>query len=494
MYALEVIFLLIQKMTKSEKRYFKLVADFQKGAKGYALLYNLLASRLVFNQSMQEEIMQHFPGSTLEPARKHLYKVLMKCLRQFESIDVEVKLMNLLQDSRILYNKGMITFSLDQLEKGKLMALQHEKFIFYTLMARQELEYLARQQFVGVNEYELVEKQKKISLMLAQEANVNKHAMLHKILILRYLKNGIVRSPKDITQLNDLLLEEYQLLNNPGYKSFAADQLHLHFQSIYFQMTGNPQGSLDVFLDLNKLFQNHTHLWKDSPQYYLALLDGILYDLRWMGKYKEMDIFIASLKALALKVDGKDLAIKYSILKHDLNRNVDMGLYQDGLGLLQENLPSLQKEGDQLPFDLHGLLMVAVCRIYISVANYSAALKIINDSLNQPVNAVNQSLYIKFQLLNLLVKSLMKDTEYIRYAIRSIERKLKFERKLFETEKLILSALKKWLAYKPVNDIDKQLDDLSANPFEHQLIKELCLKLWITEMKFKKKPERKFAK
>ena len=206
MYSIETIYSLISSMTKSEKRYFNMMSDLQKGDKDYLALFRELEGAETFTPAVHEKLKAMFSGGSIEPARKHLYRVLMKSLRQFESDkDFEGRVINLIQDSRILYNKGMVRLSLEQLEKAKQLALEGEKFIYYVLASRQELEFLVRFQFAGMSEYELIEKQKKISELLSHESKITQHSMLYEVLLMRYWKNGLVRSQQAVTQLNDLL-------------------------------------------------------------------------------------------------------------------------------------------------------------------------------------------------------------------------------------------------------------------------------------------------
>ena len=159
MYTIEVLFSLIHAMTKSEKRYFRMASATQKGEKDYLILFNLLEETPLLDDKLYSQLDHLYPGTSIEPARKHLYKVLMKSLRQFESDkNVETRIMNILQDSRILYGKGLISQSFEQLDRVKEVSLKHEKFIYYILAARQELQYLVRSQFAGVDEYHLLEK------------------------------------------------------------------------------------------------------------------------------------------------------------------------------------------------------------------------------------------------------------------------------------------------------------------------------------------------
>lgn len=487
MYSIEVLFSLVRSLTKSEKRYFRMLAAMQKGEKNYMVLFEFLEKKTVLDDAFANELKKIFPGASVEPARKHLYRVLMKSLRQFEiDKDIETRLMNLLQDSRILYNKGLIKLSLEQLEKAKQMALKREKFMYYILAAQQELQYLVYSQFVDINEYQLLEKQKKIRELLDQENKLNQHSMLYEVLLIRYWKNGIVRSQQEVTQLNDLLLEEYQLLNSPGNNSFESKQLHLQFQSIYFQMTGNPQGSLSGFYDLDRLFQQHEHLWKDTPLYYFHLLSGILSDLRWRGQYDDMDFFLQRLRAISSSANSLTLMVKYRILEHELKRLIDQGLYTEARERLKKYVPLPNRETYQLPFQMHAQLMFTVARLYFGLGDYSATLKWINAELNQPASARDHFSHVNFLLMNLQVNALLGNDDYLIYAIRSMERKLKNERKLYGVEQLIISLIKRQIAFKPLKGYEEQLKKLAGNPYEQQLIKELCLKEWIGRMKFRK--------
>ncbi|HSJ66084.1 MAG TPA: hypothetical protein VK921_00315 [Anditalea sp.] len=409
----------------------------------------------------------------------------MKSLRQFDSEkDVETILMNQLHESRILYHKGLIKLSFDQLERTKKQALHSQKFLYYILAARQELQYLTYMQFVGVNESKLLAKQSKIRELLEQEMKIENHSMLYEVLLLRFLKNGIVRSPAEIAQLNDILLEEYQITNKPGEPLFKSEQLHLHFQSIYFRMIGNPKGSLEGFYELDNLFQNNLHLWKHSPIYYFNLLDGILADLRAMEKYEEMPYFLDRLKNIDTSGNMVPMQNCRSF-EYELKILIDNNKYEDlKISLSEEKL--FDNDLAQLPPQMRAQFNYTLALSYFCIREYSKALSILNHELNQPASLADQSSRINLLLLNLQVNSLMEKTDYVFYALRSVERKLKSERKLYHVEQLIISILKTWLAYKPLDKYKTRLEILSSSPFEHQLIKDLSLHEWISRLSLKK--------
>ncbi|MGV3561339.1 hypothetical protein [Larkinella arboricola] len=479
----EVLHPLIQSLTKSEKRYFRLLVAMQQGDKAYLRLFDCLERHELFTEELKQELKSLFPGASLEPARKHLYRVLMKSLRQFESDkSIEERLMNLIQDSLILFNRGLINASFEQLEKAKTLALEHEKFLFYIQAARQELQFIIPQQFVGWDESRLIEKQEKIRELLEHELTVQQHAALYEVLLLRYWKNGVVRSLQESVRLNDLLLEEHQVLNSQRLESFASKQLHLHFQSAYFLMTDNPEGSLRVLYELDKLFQSHVHLWSDRPVYYLHLLNGILQTLRATEQYDKMNYFLERLQCVSTPSESLALTARYQVLEHRLHNAVNLGQSQQARQVFMEQCDAISRDFPKLSLQIQVQLWLTIARIYYNLGDYSQALSYINHILNQPTRSLSRILYISCRLMNLLIHVALDNRDYIYYEIRSIERKLKKEKLGYRTEQFVLTLLKNWLKNRPLKAFYEESLQLLEDPFEKQLILELGLKDWFTSI------------
>ncbi|RRB00917.1 hypothetical protein [Larkinella rosea] len=483
MIPIDVLHPLVQSMTKSEKRYFRLTVSLQQGEKAYLRLFDCLDRYELFNDALKEELKTLFPATTIEPARKHLYRVLMKSLRQFESDkSVEEKLMNLIQDSQILFNRGLISVSFEQLEKAKSLALKYEKFMFYILASRQELQFSVRQQFVGWNETKLVEKQEKIRELLEHELTVQQHASLFEVLLLRYWKTGVVRSLQESVRLNDLLLEEHQVLTSQQVESFESQQLHLHFQSAYFLMTDDLEGSSRVLHELDRLFQCHQHLWADRPDHYLHLLNGILQTLRGTEQYDKMEYFLERLQSVSTPSESLTMTVTYQILEHRLHSAVNRGQACQALQIVQNQREANSRDLPRLPIQLQVQLGLTIARIHYNLRDYSQALFQINQILNQPTRSLSHILYISCRLMNLLIHVALDNRDYLHYEIRSIERKLKSEKKWYRAEQFVLTLLKNWLKNKPLHAFKPQARLLLEDPFERQLILELGLKDWFGAM------------
>lgn len=486
MLTLEPLHTLIHSLTKTEKRYFTLTTEMHKGEKEYLQLFKVLDSSKLFDQFLVQALKDKYPDSIIEPARKHLYSVIMKSLRHFENEkEIETKLSNLLQDARLLYGKGLIDASFELLEKIKQLAVEHEKFFYFLLAAKQELNYLVRSQFLGVDENHLIEKQEKFREILELQHGTAQHSMLYQVLLFRYWKNGVVRSQKQVVSLNDLLLEEHQLLSGHRLKSFETQQLHLQFQSVYFLISGNSEGSLNVYRDLDSLFHANHRLWQDNPVYYIQLIDGILYDLRSMEIYEELEYYYGRLKELKANSESLQKTIDAVLLSHQLNSYCDQNKFKEGKDFLLLKSKEIKNNLLRLPIQKQAEIQLAAARIYFGNYEYSAVLQIVNSVLNQlsSSTSITHSSYIVFHLLNIQVNIVLKDSDYIYYAIRSLERKLKNSRALYGVEELILSIAKRWLSGKSLHGIEEQIKKLDENPFEKYFIKTLLVNSWISKIK-----------
>jgi hypothetical protein len=480
MYSFEVLFALVNSMSKSEKRYFHLVADLQDGEKSYLKLFNILDSHKAFDDNLKKEIDSRFKGSSSDAARKHLYRVITKSLRQFESENsIESRLNILIQDSQILFNKGIIPLSLEQLSRAKELALRHEKYLHFIMAAKQELQFLARTQFVGITEDAMVEKQEHIKQFLEYETSASQHSTLYEVLQLRYWNHGMIRSPREVMMLNDLILEEHQVLNNHKISSFETKALHLNFQSTYFLMTGNMESSLSAYRELVELYDKYLPLWINAPIRYINLIDSILYDLRIMDHYDEMPFYIDRLKQVSSTTEGLSLIIKYRIFEHELQALADQKQIELAIKMVTENQPVLEKETAQLTLQMRTQLQFAITRTWFIAKDYSRALKQINEILNLPTGSLHQPLYVLCRLMNLQINASTDNMDHLSYAIRSIERKLRATQKIYGVEKLVITFAKRMLARKSLKDVKTQLQTLKENPVERQLIKELNLEEWI---------------
>ena len=485
---IDVLHPLVQTLSKSEKRYCRLMAGRQGGNKGFLQLLDILLRHEQMGQSLTDDLVAAFPGQTIEPARKHLYHVVMQRLRQFEQLKhVDVRLSHLLHDAQILFERGLVQFSQSQLVKAQRLADRHERSFYAILATRQQLEQGVRGQFDGLDEATLANQHALVRQQLERAQTALNHAALYETLLFRYQTKGTVSSAAETLRLNDLLLEEYQLLNRQKQRSFAIQQQHLHFQSAYFRMIGEGAGSLRVYRELDDLFQANGSLWAEQPFYYVQLLEGILFDLRMLGQYAEMPYYIDRLRAIGIPAQGLRQPVPYLILYYSLLVNVDQGQYTAAYTLLQQTYLAadralFERDLNQLALPARLDFVLLLVRIDLGIGQLSAGLQRLNRVLTLPGRSLPRTLFVQSRLLNLLVHARLGNADYLNYAVRSVSRKLHTMGAPAAGEQLVLRLLNAWLAGRLGAASLAQIDGFVGSPADHQLLRNLDFRAWAVVM------------
>lgn len=460
-------------------------------ARGFLRLFDCLLRHESPGKDLTADLARQFPGATLEPARKYLYKVLMQSLRQFEGDKrIEVRISQLLHESQILYDRGLVQFSQDQLEKARTLAEEHERGLYVVVAARQQVEQWVRWHFDGIDEPTLANQHALIRTQLERTQSALHHAALYETLLLRYRTQGMMTSAADKLRLNDLLLEEYQLLNRqnrggPPMRSFAMQQQHLHFQSAYFRMIGDGAGSLRVYREMDALFQQNPTLWAEQPLYYVQLLEGILTDLRLLGQYAEMPFFIDRLRLMDTPLQGLNRTVPYVVLYHSLLSLVDQRGYADAVALLKARLTdasAFERGLAQLALPARTEFELLLVRLNVGQGHLSAGLERLNRVLARPARSLPRPLYTQSRLMNLLLHARLGNADYLTYALRSVERKLKATGSVSAGEQLVLALLQQWATGRLPAQAAVLVDTFKGSPADHQLLRDLDVRHWAERM------------
>lgn len=409
----------------------------------------------------------------------------MRSLKSFDAEkSIENKLMSLISDVRILFNKGILPLCFSEIDRGKKLALKHENFFLFLQLARLELQYLTALEFPLVNEAELIRKQEKINDILYYELFINKHSSLYELLSHRYIHQGVTRSENEIERLNDLVLEEFQVNANQHYGSFESDKLHLHFQSTYFMMTGNPEQSLQEFYQLNKLFEANAFRWNDDPVYYIYLIHGILTSLRWMEKYEDMRFFINRLDEIKPNARSHEIFIRHLVLQHQLAIVIDQRKFGEGIPLIDEYETSLTRT-QQAPPNVFATTHFQISVLYFGLRELHKSLTHINKALDVGAPFISYQVYGLCRLVSLIIHVELKNEEHLTYAIRSAERKFKAEKKFYKVEKFTIDFVRKWVRRTPKNSMEilrtyrDELLKLKDDRFESQFLKQFGFLSWV---------------
>ncbi len=146
---------LIQSLTSSEKRYFKLFSSEKENRnKRYLELYDQLEHMTSFDEyEIDNDFSSLQEGSHV--LRNYLAKQLLRALRSFhDSGTPKSKVFHLLKEARILSEKGLYIWANEQLGKAKQIAIKYEYFELLHSILLDERKFLAMSDKLSIKSIE----------------------------------------------------------------------------------------------------------------------------------------------------------------------------------------------------------------------------------------------------------------------------------------------------------------------------------------------------
>lgn len=490
------ILILVNTLTKAEKRSFRLYSGLQNGEKAYFILFNLIESNI-----SAEELYSKFtriqPAERYEMAAKYLYNNLLDCLvRLREKEEIQTKIVNRITKAGILFEREMFDEAFSELSKAKKLATDYENDPLLLLIRRTELKYLNSLDFRGVAEKQLVNKQMKITEITKYSRTLNQHLQLYEILRHRLIHRGYSRSDKQKADLNDLVLSELHLIANNSYKGFEAEKLHQLFQATYYLNSGNFKSAIRQYQEIINLFNENEHLIQNPPVYYLSAIQGVLDSLQIMGLYNEMPFFLSKLEEITLAGHSKEftLHVKSLLYLYKQNSFMQTGDFESSKRLKKDYEESLFKYLSFLRPEAQLKLHLSSVTLYMYLNDFNQAKKQMKIIMGSGKLFYTLPSYKTARLINLLLQIELKNFDFPENEIKSIKRNIGFEKQVYVTEKLLF----KFISHHPLPSYEKSrhklwqqyqgiIKDIKKDKYEQRLLRIFDVIAWI-EHKLTHKP------
>lgn len=493
---IHALLILVNSLTKAEKRYFHLYSNLQNGDKVYITLYKLIDSN-ISAEDLYTRFCQLQDGRNFKMATKHLYSIIMDCLVHLRKKEnIQAMICNYITKADILFERELFEETFDELDKAKNLATIYENDPLLLLIHRTELKYLSSLGFKNICERDLVKKQMKINDIIKYTRNTNLHLQLYDILKHRITYKGDIRSNKQKDNLNDLVLSELNLIANNSYKGFEARKLHLLFQATYYLNTGNYKSAIRFYQELITLFESNQHLILNPPIYYLSALKGILDSLHLAGLYQEMLFFIDRLRKMQQGDYATEflLEINASIYQYEQVSYINTGKFEIALELSGNYGDHLFKKIDLLRLETQLKLYLNTAILYLCLEKPERARKSMKKIFSSGKLFHTLPSYKTARLINLLILAELGDYSFFENEINSIKRNIHYEKHIYRTEKLLFRFVmsyplpsyqkaqnKLWMQFQ------KEIAKIREDKYEKQLLKTFDILSWV-ESKLTNRP------
>ena len=478
---------LINNLTKQEKKEFSLYIS-NKPEKDYIFLFRLIDDKKV---SDPEELKMSFlaakPTSSFNTVVIYLFDLLIDILTRLRTEqDSYYLLFNELLHARVLYEKSMYQECFQVLKKVKEKAVYYENHFALLVAQRLELNYLLTLDFEDMDEQKLLNKQYKMNNTLQSIRQLNEHSSLYELLKYRMINRGASRSLEETQKLDDLVTSEISIVASAGVENFEIKKNHQLFQANYFITVGDYKAAFNSFVELNKLFEENSHLWNNPPVYYLMTVEGMLESLRIMHNYEGMNYFIQKLAKLSSPSSSFQLNVMYVIFIYRLFSFIDAGDFDKAGIWIAEHQTSLIDKMLLLKEQQQAEMSLYIALIHLGNGEYRKARKRLSATIGRG-HLYSLPLFRTIRIVNVMIHYELGDVDYIQSEIRSIKREMS-KNKGYNLK--VESFLLKFLNYSFADtnrkkraeiweSMAEEVHALYADKYETQILRKFDFVAWV---------------
>lgn len=423
----DALFMLIKRMSKSEKRFFKLRASRSGGnKKKFVILFDRLERMKEHQAFVMLKAERSFDAKQLPNLKLFLYNYLLDCLRTCNTTDsIDLQLTELCSNVRILYDKCLYRDCIKMLDRAKKIALKYERSS--RLLELLELEKLVIRQTVNVNHATRVEESvSKTQEVLSEIENVSQFENLSIRLNVFYVQTGFIRDRNDLVKV-----EQFFKKNLPPYKKSELnflETLHLNFAlaGYYFYIQDFKNG-YRIAKDSVELFNENPEKIMHHTEFYIRALNSLLVVLNKLHDLEEFEVIHKELVALKRRSDlihteNIKLNLFKAIYVHEINRHFLRGEFRSGTRIVGRLENELNKFVPLLDHNSLLLLYYKISCLYFGAGQYKSALVWLNRIILEKDISVREDLHVFARILELICHDELGNDRIAEAHIKSLYR------------------------------------------------------------------------
>jgi hypothetical protein len=454
----DALYELIQRMTKTEKRYFKIMAGLHKesGKNNSVALFDAIEGMKEFdNKKLEAKLKGSVLLKNIRLNKFYLYKQLIKSLELYHSSgNIDSELQSCLRQFDILHKKGLYDQCYGILDKAKkiagdvelplqMLGISYREFTLKRVLGR----YDEMQAFISKNE-------KKQFDYIREYKNIIEYQNFGAIVYSIRKEQGERPRDKEVIKIINGLLKHPLLKTPDNCLTLNAKGVYYHSKTTLNQLLGNYLGN-DTLM---KVFVNEIEAGrKQNPKslagnYFIALQALRAAQLK-IYKFDEALVTCTKLgevfkKTQSLQGGNNTLIYFDCCFSTMINCYINLGEINKASEIQKDGEKELVKWG--IPPESECALIFYLYSFYISfcLENYAKCSFWLNKINRESVKTSRQDTILLSRILTLFVRYETEDIDQIEYHTKSLYRFLTQRNAPHKFEKIILQFMKKELAGK----------------------------------------------
>ncbi|MFO0320950.1 MAG: hypothetical protein ACK504_00810 [Bacteroidota bacterium] len=486
------LFNLIKTLSKGEKRFFKLYVSrlSDSSNKKFIILYDAIEKQKVYDEDKIIAKEKELNPKQFSNLKAHLYYQILKSVKLCNSAKLEnLKLTELIDYIRILYNKCLYKECVKMIDKAKAMATENDRSVM--LLEILELEKLVIPKTIeSGNEHRVNNLIFKTNQVAESVKNINIFSNLSLKLNFYYNQNGFIKNKIDLKNVSQFFEKSLPAYHENQLSFQEKLYLYQSYVGYYFYVQDFFKG-YDYAKKCLSLFEKQTEMKKHKLEMYIKSLNSLLVAQNKLYKYKEFSetqkklVAIKRDKSLIL-TENINLNLFKAIYVHEINRHFMLGEFKSGTRIVGALENELNKFIPKL--DKHSVLLLyyKIACLYLGCENYKIAIKWLNKIYNEKNIDLREDIFSFARILLLVCHFELGNADLVDSNIRSTYRYFLKKGQLTQYQLYILNFLKNLFVNssalnlkKQFAFLKKQMLSLETNKFEKRAFLYFDIISWL---------------
>ncbi|MGM0478734.1 MAG: hypothetical protein ACQERC_05885 [Bacteroidota bacterium] len=442
------LFDLIQSLSKSEKRFFKLSSSIQTGDKNYLKIFDYVEAQETYDEGA---LKAHFAGERfikhLPSEKNHLYKLILKSLRQYygeQSVSSILK--QELKNIEILYNKALIKECKKFIKRAKSMAREHEQFYYW-------IELISWKKKLTEESYESGEFDVDLNKIIEEERAVIEklrnlaayHALYSRINAI-FRSGGFTRNEEERATVNEIS-DNHLIKGRNTAISVRATSICYYIKGLCAATNRDFSDSYTYFNRTKQILEEHPKIRMDLGKRYILTMFHLMrcyIDDRNFAMAQQM---IDEIKSLKSKKGFNSLDLSLKILNISIIDQMNVynlqGDFEKAATIYDKYRAERKMIAEKSSKEQRIKLLFNAAYTFFGTGDYRFALQLLNDILNDNEQRLRQDLYSFSRILNLLIHFELENFEFLEYSSNAAIRYLKKTKRDYEIEMVFVKQMRK---------------------------------------------------
>jgi hypothetical protein len=441
---------LINALTGSEKRYFKLYVGekIEKESK-YLILFDLIDQGIIQDE---DELKQAVYEGDIGESRKfselksYLFELTLRALQAYDTKgNVNIRLQELLQGTQVLFRRSLFKEAKQNLGKAKKLASKYEEHLLLLEIIRWEKKIAYALTDIKFLDEELENLEREERYHLAQYQLRTRYRNTFFKLLINIRKQGPGSGQGQHLQQLVTSIKRLVLPKETGHNTKV---IFYRLISMQKYIEGDIEGFIETNILLMKLLESEPHFLKQEVSEYISVVNNLLIGYGTLEKFDKVLVLLEKFKTIKAITTDDELKIHRQYYMNLFAYYIHTGAFDDGIEAFKEHQKFIKKNKSQ-SFLKHSFYF-QYFYLHFGAAQFDLALQYLNDWLDLKTNTERHDLQALARILNLLIHKEMGNTILIHSLTRSATRFLNKNNKPSKYEEAVLKYFRR-----SINSVDR---------------------------------------